>query len=453
MSTKLWWQIASAVMVGILLALMLRYVFVHSLTVLTLFALGLLIAWVMDPVLDAMERKGWKRGTAIWTVTSGVVVVFVSAGVLIVPGIVSQVQDAANNWQNYSATAQSGYDHWRAELETYVDARYPNLEIMPFLDTKVEEAMQWVSQHIPTFLQWVSHQLIASIGLIAAGAMLLIISFHFMNVIDPWRKSLREMLPASTEAAVDKASVQINAMLGQYLRGMVIVSVGSGVAAALLLYIVGIFFGTKYALIIGVITGVTYVIPYLGPLASALSAGFFGYVTCAAGSPWLAAAVSVGAMYAVNQVFDVAITPRVVGQRVGLHPLVILFAVFVAASLFGIPGMIIATPLAASLKIILARWLPIQETDYTAPASKRRLNLDMVASMRLIGHNLQRLGRDLERVVNAEVPSDATEPQELDPEAPAESAVASVTPEVTPAPTRAPAGDESSQKDTDTDNA
>ncbi|MEI6503800.1 MAG: AI-2E family transporter, partial [Armatimonadota bacterium] len=223
MNSKLWWQTASAVMVGICLALALRYVFIHTLAVLTLFALGLLIAWVMDPVLDAMERKGWKRVGAIWVITLGIVVVIGIGGILVVPGIVAQVQDAAANWQDYSKTAQTGYDHWRGVLETYVTGKYPNLDVMPFLDAKMEEGTQWVSGHIPSLLQWVSQQLIASIGRLAAGAILLVISFHFMCVIDPWRKSLRELLPESAGTAVNKASMQINAMLGQYLRGMVMV--------------------------------------------------------------------------------------------------------------------------------------------------------------------------------------------------------------------------------------
>ena len=138
---------------------------------------------------------------------------------------------------------------------------------------------------------------------------------------------------------------------------------------------------------------------------------------------------------------DRAITPRVVGQRVGLHPLVILFSVFVAASLFGLPGMIIATPLAASIKIILARWLPIQETDYTAPPSKRKLNIDMAASMSLIGRNLVRLGKDIERVVRVEE-QEVADQQELKLD----------VPEAEGGKLSKPANKES-EKDVDTDNA
>lgn len=444
MTTRVWWQTVGAVLVAVLLAMVARYIFIRTLEVLTLFALGLLIAWIMDPLLDALQRRGWPRVVAVWAVMLGFLVVIAVIGILVVPGVVSQIQDAANNWQNYSNTAQQTYHQWRQSISQYSATNLPNVEVMPFLDAKVDQATQWLSSHIPAALQWLSQQLIASIGLIAMGGILLIISFHFMNVIDPLRQSFHKMLPDRADCEVDRIGTQINAMLAQYLRGIVIISVLVGIAATLTLYIVSMFYGTKYALILGVITGITYMIPYLGPLISAVTAGFFGYVT-ATHDPWLACAFSVVAMYTVNQVFDMALTPRIVGQRVGLHPLVILFAVFVGVALMGIPGMIIATPLAACLKIILARWLPIKEIDFTAPCPKRRLDLDMPASLNLVAGAIVRLGRDLERTMRSQQAVEQPEGQE---QLPLDEAA-----EPGPTSQSQPETNKDTDKDTDRDNA
>ncbi|MCE5237246.1 AI-2E family transporter [bacterium] len=401
MTGRVWWQAVSAVLVGVLLALVARYVFVHSLAILVLFALGWLVAWVMDPLLDAMQRRGMKRMAAVWVVTAGFVVVLAVGGVLIVPRLVAQVQDAASHWQDYSATAQTTYEYWHQRLTEYVNAQYPGVEIMPFLDDKVAEASAWLARNIPTFLQWLSQQLIASVGLVGMGFLLLVISFHFMNLIDPLRESIRKMLPASADGEVDRLGTQINAMLGQYLRGIVLVSILTGITVTLVLSTVSIFFGTKYALILGLVSGITYMIPYVGPTVSCVSAGFFGYVT-AAQSPWWACGVSIAGMLAINQVFDTFVTPRIVGQRVGLHPLVMLFSVFIGVALLGIPGMIIATPVAASMKIVLARWLPIKQVNFTAPCGKRRLDIDVAASLNLLAMNVARIRRDVETVLRHE---------------------------------------------------
>lgn len=396
MTTRLWWQTVAAVLVGVLLALVTRYVFIKSITILTLFALGLLVAWAMDPFLDALERKGWTRVVAVWGVTLGFLVVIATIGILVIPGIVSQVQDAANHWRDYSDTAQTTYSYWRTQLEDYAQRHLPNVEVMPFLDAKVQQSSQWLTDHLPAVLQWLSQTLISSFSLIALFGLLLIISFHFMNVIKPLRRSVLEMLPESTDTEMEHLGTQINEMLGQYLRGIVLVSFLVGVSATFILYVLSLFFGTKYALIIGVITGVTYMIPYIGPLISAVTAGFFGYVT-AANDPWIACFTAVAGMYLVNQVFDVAITPRIVGQRVGLHPLVVLFSVFMGVSLLGIPGMIIATPLAGCIKIILARWLPFKKMDNSMPCTKRTLELDLPGTVALLTRQAARLGGDIER--------------------------------------------------------
>ena len=231
--------------------------------------------------------------------------------------------------------------------------------------------------------------------------MLLVISFHFMNVIDPLRKSLRQMLPERADREVDRIGTQINAMLGQYLRGIVLISILVSLGATVLLTVVSLFFGTKYSLILGLITSVTYLIPYIGPIISVLSAGFFGYVT-AAQTPWIACGVSILAVLIVNQLFDTFFTPRIVGQRVGLHPLVMLFAVFTGVALLGIPGMIIATPVAASIKIVLARWLPIKQIDFTAPSPNRRLDIDVGASLDLLSRNVARIRHDVETALRHE---------------------------------------------------
>jgi predicted PurR-regulated permease PerM len=395
MNSRLWWQTVSAVLVGVLLALAVHYVFIKALDILVLFVLGLLVAYIMDPLLDLLERWGCKRALAVWTVTLAFLIVVAGAGVLVVPGIIFQVQDAAANWQDYSVKAQESYNFWRGEIETYAARRFPTVEVMPYLDAKVLEINLWAQAHLPAFLQWVSSKLIASLGLLGLLALLVLISFQFMMAIDPLRRVISNLLPAKTDGEMNQLSRQINAMLAQYLRGVIVVSVMVGVTATLALWVLSLFFDTKYALILGLITGVTYMVPYLGPVISALGACFFGYVTATTGSPWLSATLALVAMLAVNTLYDNIITPRVVGQRVGLHPLVVLFAAMMGFSLLGIWGVIIATPVAASLKIILARWLPIKNIDFTAPSPHRKLEIDLPASIELVGRHVAKIGQDI----------------------------------------------------------
>lgn len=394
MTSRQWWLIAAAVTVGTTLTLVLRYVFLKSLTVLGLFAAGLLLAYALDPVLDTLEHRGYSRLRAVWTVMLLFLAVLALGVMLVVPALVSQAQDVATNWGDYSGKANQTYQALRQSFEAYVAERYPEWDVVPFLDSQVTNANQWLSDHLPGALQWLSQRLLASVGAVGLGALWLLISFHFMLVIDPFRRGLREMLPRSADAEVDRVAQEINRMLAQYLRGIVLISVCVGIAATGVLTTIGLFYGTKYALIVGLITGVTYMVPYVGAIVSAATAGFVGYVT-AEHSPWVAAVVSAVSMAMVNQVFDNLLTPRIVGRKVGLHPLVVLFATMTGFSLFGIWGMIVATPVAASVKILLARWLPVRGPDVTARAPDARLELDLAAGLRILGARLTRLREDI----------------------------------------------------------
>jgi predicted PurR-regulated permease PerM len=388
MTRQQWWQQVSATVVALIITGLLAYVVSRTLTVLTLFGVGLLIAYVLDPILDRLQAKGWSRAAAAWTVMLAVLIVIAVAGVIIVPQLVAQAQDVATHWRDYSDQAQATYVSWRGYLEGYVHEHYPNVAVMPFVDAKVEEASAWLQDHLPAFFQWASQRLISSLGMVGMGAFLIIITLHFSLIIDPFRKNLRALLPEEAEGEVDRVSTAINRMLGQYLRGVVLASTLVGILATLVLTVLGMVFGTKYGLVLGIVTGVTYMVPYVGPAISALGAAFFGYVTCQAGTPWVSSLVAMGCMIGVNQLFDAILTPILVGRKVGLHPLVLMLAAFMGFSLLGVPGMIIATPVAASIKIILARWLPTQAPEPGAEGP-RSLDLDLHATFRMLGQGLR----------------------------------------------------------------
>src|SRR5690606_4725537 len=107
--------------------------------------------------------------------------------------------------------------------------------------------------------------------------------------------------------------------------------------------------GVKYPLILGIISGVTNLIPYFGAFLGAIPA-----VAVALTDSWRLALYMALAIFAIQQVESGLITPRVIGNRLGLHPLVIVFALLSGGKLLGIWGMLFAVPLAAALKVFIS---------------------------------------------------------------------------------------------------
>lgn len=362
--------------------------------VLWLFAGGLLIAYMLDPALDRLEKRGWSRLRAVSVVSACVVLGLVLVASWAIPSLVVQVQNLARNWPSYSQTIDTQYQKLDGLVRAYAEERFPELDIAPFMDEKVEEAQQWLAKRLPLFVGFITDWLVRSFSLVGLFAVLAIISFHFMLIIDPFRHTVRKMLPQAARQDVSGISREVGQMLGQYVRGQVMMMMAAGGLATCAMLVVRLAFGTQYSLVIGLITGLTYVIPWVGAVASGATAAVFGYVS-ATHDPVLASAAAVGAMIAVNQVCDQLVMPRVIGRRVGLHPLAVIFAILAGYQIMGFAGMIIAAPAAASVKIIMARWLPLKRVA-VKPGRPEPLVFDLGEAVRMAAAGIHGLTRRIE---------------------------------------------------------
>ncbi len=346
--------------------------------VIVILGAGLLIAYLLDPALDRLERRGWSRQRAVWAVTAVVALAVIVAGSVGLPIVIRELQLAADNWPDYAASADQLCERAENALEGYLRRHFPTVDIMPYLDAKLDEAGAWAAEHIPEILVWASDRLARSLSLLGVVLIVAAVAFQFMMVLEPMRRQVSGLLSADGKAEVAELDREINVMLGQYLRGLALTCVTVGIATAVLLEIVGAFTASEYGVLIGALSGIIYVVPWLGTALSAAAAGLFGYVT-ADHHALIAGAAGLAVVLLVNQLSDSFVMPRIVGRRIGLHPLVVFFALLAGYNLGGVWGTILATPVAAALKIVLCRWLPICEEAAEAPPRRKRLTVNMRA--------------------------------------------------------------------------
>jgi putative permease len=397
MTGRHWLQATGAVWAGALLAWGTLWFLGRIAPTLWLFALGLMVAYVLDPLLDRLEARGWSRGRAVLAVTGGIVVVVLLLGAWMVPSLVNQAQSLAHHWPDYSASLDRLYGNLDRSVRAYAARRFPEYDVMPYLDDKVEAGRKWLESRLPQAVALVSDTLVRSVGLVGVLVMVAMVGYNFMLVIDPFRKALRDMLPAPAQGDVASISRQVSLMLGQYVRGQATMCVLMGLMCAALLFGLGLIFGTQYALIIGALAGLVYVVPWLGAFATNVAATAIGYLT-ASHDPGLSALCALGAMTLNNFLCDNIIGPRIIGRQVGLHPLVIIFALMAGYQVMGFAGMIIATPVAASVKIILARWLPLQPVE-AAPGKPQPLLFDLAGGFRLARRGLEGMAQRFENAM------------------------------------------------------
>ena len=150
---------------------------------------------------------------------------------------------------------------------------------------------------------------------------------------------------------------EVNSMLSSYLKSQLLIMVLTSIVITVLAHFVSSFFGTKYSLFLGCLTGITCVVPYFGALISMITAVVLCLAT-ASNSPFVAAIIMLVLMIIVNQIFDNYVTPKIVGESVGIHPLFSIFALLTAGKLAGFIGMLLAVPIAGVINIIVLRTWP-----------------------------------------------------------------------------------------------
>jgi predicted PurR-regulated permease PerM len=309
------------------------------------FALSLVLAYALHPAVDRMVAWRLPRSVAVSLCLLLVALVLAVLLVLLVP-IVSELVPMMRDqlpdllvalW----AKAAPWFGQWGLKLPTSPEAL--KAELAKLIQT---HGSQWGGT------LWNSILVGGSSVVTTAGLALLIPMLAFYWLLDwyPLSGRLRELMPARWRPVAHDVMGECDELMGQYLRGQVIVMM---ILAAY--YAAGLtLFGFHLALPIGVFTGLAICIPYLGygvGLVLAALAGLlqFGVAQDGIGYPLLAIAVVYGLGQIIESFF---LTPRLVGERIGLHPLGVILALMLFGRWMGLLGVVIALPSAAFLMVL-----------------------------------------------------------------------------------------------------
>lgn len=339
------------IVAGVVYCLSLIYEPVVSpvLSVLPPFAIAFILAFLLDPVVDWLQRRRLSREMGVAVVGLAFLIVFVLLGFLVLPRLVDQATELAQNSQHYVDVVQR-------QIDGFLAARKPMLNRLHLPTTMANWANQYSGQ-LGAFGKGSLVMLSSGLAAIASRALWLVIipmaTFILLKDLDYIRAKVVHLTPERHKAALISMSSAVGLVFGRYVRGMMAVALLYGVLASIILSL----FGLQYALIIGVLAGLFYLVPYLGNIV------IVGMTVTAVlvQNPDATGTAAVLALILLVQsmiVFDVMITPRVAGGSVGVHPVLALFSLAVGAQMFGVVGMILAVPVVASIQVALGQIYP-----------------------------------------------------------------------------------------------
>jgi predicted PurR-regulated permease PerM len=342
---------------GVIAAAILAAIWLLS-PVLLPFLVGLAIAYILDPAVDRVERWGLGRTAATSLVMAAFFFVLLAVILLLSPVLYSQLQGLSNK-------VVQGIEELQALVRPYLD-EYLNRSPAGN-DGKSTEGFNIAAQ----MLQWaggIAGQVVSG-GLALFNILSLIfitpvVAFYLMRDWDRIVATVDLWLPRDHAPLIRKLLQEIDSRMSGFLRGQALVCVLLGVFYAVGLTVLGL----NYGLIIGLVTGLVSFVPYIGMLLGAgvgLGVAFFQY-----DSWWMV--VAVGGVFMAGQIIEGNfVSPILVGDRVGLHPVWLMLAVLAGGALFGFVGILIAVPAAAAIAVLLRFGLEryLESPLYRGPAT------------------------------------------------------------------------------------
>ncbi len=318
-------------------------------SIIPLFLVGFFIAYLLDPLVDRLEERGFSR-------TGGTIVVFsvffllaIGLGLIVVPPLIEQLASIISSF----LPPKGRYYLLALQVIEFVEAKVLRGEIPPFL----EQALQRVSEQLGNFLLVRLQSALSTLTGLFSLIILPFIVFFALQIVDPMRQRLKWWIPAEYREPLKELVREIGQLVGRYVRGYILLCFAVGIVDVLFLTVCQWLFGMDYVLAIGILGGATYAIPYFGALLTTLAGGLAAYTTAQHHSILCAIVVMAGVIL-INQSFDLLIMPRIVGRQVGLHPLTVLFAIMAGGTMMGILGMLLAVPIAGAVKLVLQTLFP-----------------------------------------------------------------------------------------------
>jgi len=331
-----------------LLAFAALWLFFRLRTVLLPFFLAAGVAYLLNPLIDRLEVQGVSRNRSILLILLLSLALTALLGYLIVPRIAAEITNAVDNYDPLVHKAEGLYK----DALVWIQAKFPwahTRQALPAtLGVKITEYGKTLLARTPTILSRVLQSILGFIFLLLLTAIL---TFWILKEYHPIGRRLLAFVPGQYAPTAISLSHQINHLVSAYLGGQVILAAMAAVVASIILLV----FHVKYAIVIGMLSGALYLIPYFGvPGAIVISV----IVSAVTGNSWASIAGIVGCFVVLNVIMDYVVSPRVIGTRVQLHPMTIIFAVVAAGELFGFVGVLIAVPLAAATKAVLVTFFP-----------------------------------------------------------------------------------------------
>ena len=328
-----WW--------GVALGFALFVYFLHP--ILTPFLVAIVLAYMFDPVVDRLERLGLSR-------TWGVVAVFTVFTVILMTLLLVLVPLLAKQLLKLYQLAPQILDWLQHTAMPWVQTKFGLSDSFWKFDkikAAITEHMGQATDIVGIVLSQATASSLALIGFLANLVLIPVVAFYLLRDWNIMMAKIRGLLPRARADQIVSLAKECHDVLGAFVRGQLLVMLALGVIYSAGLMLVGLELG----LLIGLMAGVAAIVPYMGfivGIGAALVAGLFQF------GGDLYPMLGIVAVFMVGQALEgTVLTPLLVGDKIGMHPVAVIFAILAGGELFGFTGVLLALPVAAVIMVLV----------------------------------------------------------------------------------------------------
>jgi predicted PurR-regulated permease PerM len=308
------------------------------------FVVGIVVAYFLDPVVARLQKLGLSRTLATASVTILAALITFGLAMAILPPLFGQVQSLIVNAPDYTVKAAM-------RIQPLIEPLRDRLGLPPLslqeLQSEVTQRAGQVLAIVGSIAGQVAQRGIALVNLLGLLFLTPVVTFYLLRDWEKLLAAISNALPLDHADTIRRLAHESNQAIAGYLRGQALVCISLGAIYAIGLSLVGLQFG----LVIGLIAGAISFIPFVGTFVGAVMA--LGMALAQFPPDWIGV-VKVALVFLFGQMMEGnVLSPKLVGDRVGLHPVWIMFSLLAGGSLFGFVGVLIAVPVAAVIGVIV----------------------------------------------------------------------------------------------------
>ncbi|MFP4662018.1 MAG: AI-2E family transporter [Halanaerobiales bacterium] len=300
------------------------------------FVVGIILAYLFYPLINFMRKMNIPKIWAIYIL----IIIFLLSGIIIsvvfIPAFLHELDNLTNAIPEYINKIDKYID--------YLNHQYRRVNLPPIIKEVLDRTLNKTEEQVISLMENLTEIIINSLSTLISLVISPFIAFYILKDLNKLKRALIKCIPGEKRRVFFDMGVDINKIFLGYLRGQIWISIIVGVLSVIGLTI----FRIRFSLLLGFFAGISNMVPFIGPIIGSVPAVLIAFLT----SPERAVSIAI-LFFIIQQLESSLISPRILSNEIGLHPLIVIFFLLAGAELYGIWGLLLAVPVAGSLIVVV----------------------------------------------------------------------------------------------------